>query len=65
MTPKPSFQLCRHRRSNDAACFRLPRCQRCGRVLKQFEPGYVCTSCRTDARADDAPDPVGQIGGGK
>jgi hypothetical protein len=31
--------------------------------LKQFEPGYVCTACRTDAREDDRPDTVAQIGG--
>jgi tRNA(Ile2) C34 agmatinyltransferase TiaS len=56
MTPKPSFQLCRHRRANDSACFKMPRCQQCHRVLKPFERGYICTDCRTDAREDDSPD---------
>jgi hypothetical protein len=55
MTPKPSFQLCRHRRSNDAACFKLPRCSKCGRVLRPFDnKGWLCTDCRTAERGDDA-----------
>jgi hypothetical protein len=60
-----TFTLCKHRRSNDSACFKLPRCRACGRVLKPFEIGYTCTACRTDAREDDRPDTVAQIGGGK
>lgn len=50
MNPKPGpFFLCRAKNRRDAACRRLPRCRRCGRVLR-FNERIDCHLCRVDRK---------------
>jgi len=38
--------LCRHKNKPDAACRKLARCTSCRRVLRSFDKGWLCNTCR-------------------